>query len=119
MNRNHHERWDGRGYPDGLADEAIPIGAQLLAVADSFDAMVSDRPYRSGMAAGVARERLLAGVGSQFRPRAVTAFAALLDAGMAPGAPRRECPLSWPSPLWVLSSPGSMTRPQQALWQAY
>ena len=47
--RNHHERWDGKGYPDGLAGDAIPLGAQIVAIADAFDAMTSSRPYRKGM----------------------------------------------------------------------
>lgn len=88
--RSHHERWDGRGYPDGLEGEAIPIGARIMAAADAFDAMTSDRPYRSGMTPGVARERLLAGSGSQFWPPAVAGLVALLDAGGLPGLPARE-----------------------------
>ena len=48
--RHHHERWDGAGYPDGLGGEAIPLLARLLAVADAYSAMTTDRPYRKGMA---------------------------------------------------------------------
>ena len=48
--RHHHERWDGSGYPDGIAGEAIPLGARIIAVADAYDAMTSDRPYRDALA---------------------------------------------------------------------
>ena len=66
--RHHHERWDGRGYPDGLSRDAIPIGARIVAVCDAFDAMTSDRPYRPGMAIADACEELRAGAGQQFDP---------------------------------------------------
>jgi GAF domain-containing protein len=92
--RSHHERWDGRGYPDGLAGEAIPLEARIAAVADAFDAMTSDRPYRAGMRADVARERLLAGVGSQFWTPAVYALVTLLDAGELPGFSRSNTALA-------------------------
>ncbi|MER3436297.1 MAG: hypothetical protein C4346_00955, partial [Chloroflexota bacterium] len=64
--RHHHERWDGRGYPDGLAGETIPLGARILAVADTFDALTSDRPYRKGMSAEKAAAILREGAGSQW-----------------------------------------------------
>jgi HD-GYP domain-containing protein (c-di-GMP phosphodiesterase class II) len=67
--RHHHERWDGGGYPDGLSEEQIPLGARIVAVCDSFDAMVSDRPYRAGMPVGDAAEELLRCAGTQFDPR--------------------------------------------------
>jgi ribonuclease P protein subunit RPR2 len=73
--RSHHERWDGSGYPDGLAGEEIPIGARIFAVADSLDAMTSDRPHRSGLEWPAAVEEILAGEGGQFDPRVVAAFA--------------------------------------------
>ena len=75
--RHHHERWDGTGYPDGLAGEAIPIGARVIAVCDAYEAMTSHRPYRPALAEPLARERVVAGTGSHFDP-AVTW--ALLDA---------------------------------------
>jgi HD-GYP domain-containing protein (c-di-GMP phosphodiesterase class II) len=68
--RHHHERWDGGGYPDGLAGEAIPIGARVIAVCDAYEAMTSTRPYRPAPAAPLARERIVAGTGSQFDPAA-------------------------------------------------
>ncbi|MGO0063575.1 HD-GYP domain-containing protein [Brevibacillus fluminis] len=64
--RSHHERIDGKGYPDGLKGEQIPLIARILAVADAFDAMVSDRPYRKGMPVDEALNRIDAGAGTQF-----------------------------------------------------
>jgi len=78
--RHHHERWDGTGYPDRLAGEAIPIGARILAVADAFDAMTSDRPYREGMAVERAAGILRDGGGFQWDARIVEAFLAVLAA---------------------------------------
>jgi putative nucleotidyltransferase with HDIG domain len=78
---HHHERWDGRGYPTGLAGEEIPRLARILAVADSFDAMTSDRPYRSGMSIEQAREELGREVGTQFDGQAVDALIEAIDAG--------------------------------------
>src|SRR5205085_2157069 len=75
--RNHHERWDGKGYPDGLAGEAIPTLARVVALADAFDAMTSDRPYRKGMAAAVAFAEIEKNVAKQFDPRFAQAFLAI------------------------------------------
>jgi HD-GYP domain-containing protein (c-di-GMP phosphodiesterase class II) len=72
--RHHHERWDGAGYPDGLAGDDIPIGARIIAVADAFDAMTSDRPYRRGMSAEAAIEEVQNSAGHQFDPTIVAAF---------------------------------------------
>jgi len=72
--RHHHERWDGTGYPDGLGGEAIPLGARVIAVADSFDAMTSDRAYRRAMSEAHALAELRRQSGSQFDPQVVTAF---------------------------------------------
>jgi HD-GYP domain-containing protein (c-di-GMP phosphodiesterase class II) len=72
--RGHHERWDGRGYPDGMRATDIPFGARIIAVADSFDAMTSDRPYREGMSSDRAIAILLAGRGMQWDPAIVDAF---------------------------------------------
>jgi diguanylate cyclase (GGDEF)-like protein len=75
----HHERVDGRGYPAGLSDERISLEARILAVADAYEAMVADRPYRSGMAPADAREELLRCAGSQFDAVVVEAFLTALD----------------------------------------
>lgn len=75
----HHERSDGRGYPNGLAKEAIPISARILAVVDSFDAMTSRRPYREPMSVTEARAELQRCAGSQFDPHIVEAFLRMLD----------------------------------------
>jgi HD-GYP domain-containing protein (c-di-GMP phosphodiesterase class II) len=72
--RFHHERWDGQGYPLKLAGPAIPWIARLIAVADAYDAMVSTRPYRKGMAPALAYEELQRQSGIQFDPGIVTAF---------------------------------------------
>ena len=74
--RHHHERWDGKGYPDGLAGEDIPKGARIIAVADSYDAMTSDRPYRRALPHEVALVELRRGAGTQFDPQVVDAFLA-------------------------------------------
>jgi HD-GYP domain-containing protein (c-di-GMP phosphodiesterase class II) len=79
--RWHHERVDGRGYPDGLSGDEIPLEARILFVADAFEAMTSDRPYRSGMSAEDALAELELCAGSQFDPVAVTALASLVRAG--------------------------------------
>ena len=77
--RSHHERWDGGGYPDGLAGGAIPLGARIFAVADALDAMTSDRPYRGRRSWKEAVDELLACDGSHFDPGVIAAFAARHD----------------------------------------
>ena len=72
--RHHHERWDGGGYPDGLAGEAIPLGARILAVADTYDALTSARPYRAAMGTAKALLVLREGAGSQWDPTVVDAL---------------------------------------------
>jgi len=76
----HHERWDGSGYPRGLADEDIPLGARILSVVDSYDAMTSRRDYREPRLIDEARVELQRCSGSQFDPCVVAAFLAVLDA---------------------------------------
>ena len=73
----HHERWDGAGYPSGRARDDIPLEARILAVADSFDAMTSDRPYRAACPAEGALEELQRCAGTQFDPDLVEAFIAV------------------------------------------
>lgn len=76
--RHHHERVDGLGYPDQLADSEIPLLSRIIAVADAYDAMTSDRPYRDAMPSRVARLRLAQAVESQFDTTVVAAFEAIL-----------------------------------------
>jgi HD-GYP domain-containing protein (c-di-GMP phosphodiesterase class II) len=73
--RHHHERWDGAGYPDGLAGPEIPLGARIFAVADTLDAMTSDRPYRRALPWDDAVDEILARNGTQFDPIVVASFA--------------------------------------------
>jgi putative nucleotidyltransferase with HDIG domain len=82
--RAHHERYDGRGYPDGLEGEDIPLEARIVFVADSFESMTSDRPYRNGMSVAEARAELRRCAGTQFDPVVVAAFERLLDEARVP-----------------------------------
>lgn len=79
--RSHHERIDGKGYPDGLKDEQIPLAPRIIAVADTYDAMTTSRPYRAGLPPERAAEEILGASGSQFCPRVVAAFRSLFEAG--------------------------------------
>jgi putative nucleotidyltransferase with HDIG domain len=79
---HHHERWDGSGYPDGLAGEAIPLGARLVAVADVYDALTSERPYRAALSPEHAREHLRAQAGRTLDARAVATFIGLTGDGV-------------------------------------
>lgn len=72
--KHHHERWDGKGYPDGLAGEDIPLAARIFSVADTLDAMVTDRPYRNGLDFDVAVEEIHRCAGTQFDPLVVEHF---------------------------------------------
>jgi putative nucleotidyltransferase with HDIG domain len=78
--RSHHERWDGSGYPDGLAAEEIPLSARVFAVADVLDALTTDRPYRPASPLAVAREMIVAGSGTQFDPQVIEAFNTISNA---------------------------------------
>jgi HD-GYP domain-containing protein (c-di-GMP phosphodiesterase class II) len=86
--RHHHERWDGKGYPDGVRGEDIPLGARIIAVADSFDAMTSDRPYRRAMAFEVALAEIRRYSGIQFDPQVVQAFEQALREPLAARLPK-------------------------------
>lgn len=81
--RSSHERWDGVGYPDGLRGEQIPLGARVITVCDSYEAMVADRPYRAPMTSDDALAELDRCAGSQFDPAVVTAFRAVMDRQLA------------------------------------
>lgn len=88
---SHHERWDGTGYPHGLAGEAIPLIARIMAVADALSAMTSDRPYRAGLSMAEAIDELRSGAGAQFDPALVEllldALSGRLKAGELAGSP--------------------------------
>src|SRR5437667_12094038 len=75
----HHEAWDGRGYPTGLKGEEIPLSARILSVADVYDVLTSQRPYKAPLSKDSARERLLSGSAASFDPLIVRAFLSLLD----------------------------------------
>lgn len=89
--RGHHERWDGAGYPDGLRAQEIPLGARILCVCDSFNAMTTTRPYRQAMTQAAALQELRRCAGTQFDERVVSATERVLirrlSAGGAPGTP--------------------------------
>ena len=76
--RGHHERWDGGGYPDGLSGTRIPVGARILCVCDSYNAMITNRPYRVAMTPGAALEELRRCSGEQFDPEVVAAMERLM-----------------------------------------
>lgn len=84
--RAHHEFWNGSGYPDGLEGENIPLGARILAIVDAYDAMTSDRPYRTALGEKEAIVRLRAGSGIQFDPDILAVFLKLLDTDMSDGS---------------------------------
>jgi putative nucleotidyltransferase with HDIG domain len=89
--RHHHERWDGSGYPSGLQATRIPILARVLAVADAYEAMIADRPYRKGRTMEEGLAELEACAGSQFDPDVVAAFTAAVGNGSRAGDPDAPC----------------------------
>lgn len=84
MVRYHQERYDGKGYPKGLEKEDIPLAARIIAVADSFDAIISNRPYRKARPISLARGEIIKNAGSQFDPAVVSAFLSALDKKVIP-----------------------------------
>ena len=97
--RSHHERWDGGGYPDGLAGEQISLEARIISCCDAWNAMRTDRPYRSALALDVAMAELLSGAGKQFDPYVVDTFARLVvPAEGSVAAPRAVAPGPVPGP---------------------
>jgi diguanylate cyclase (GGDEF)-like protein/putative nucleotidyltransferase with HDIG domain len=84
--RHEHERWDGTGYPDGIAGEEIPIGARIILACDAYHAMTSDRPYREAMPHGEAMKELTEGAGTQFDPAVVETLVGLLYSSRQTGA---------------------------------
>ena len=88
--RHHHERYDGRGYPDGLSGQQIPIGARILSVADVYDAMTSDRPYRNASSPRMVLDELKRQVNTQLDPVIVEAFMGLMNEAMARNNKKRS-----------------------------
>jgi HD-GYP domain-containing protein (c-di-GMP phosphodiesterase class II) len=86
--RSHHERYDGKGYPDGLTGQAIPLGARIMAVADTYDAITSDRPYRKGKSHNYAVKEIVKCSGSQFDPEVVENFIEIADVFSQIGEPK-------------------------------
>jgi HD-GYP domain-containing protein (c-di-GMP phosphodiesterase class II) len=77
--RYHHERWDGSGYPDGRTGEEIPLASRIIAVADTFDAMTSNRPYRTALERDTAITEIESSAGTQFDPAVVEAFMTVIS----------------------------------------
>lgn len=95
MIRHHHEWWNGRGYPDGLKSESIPLGARIIAIADAYDAMTSNRPYRAPMPPIKALDMLEEGAGRQWDPELVKVFVPLMRKKHRERVRRRHAPLWW------------------------
>lgn len=77
----HHERWDGNGYPQGLAGEEIPLLARIISIADSFDAMTEERPYGKTISKEAAKDKILMGAGTQYDPLIARLFTEKVLAG--------------------------------------
>ena len=86
--RDHHEHWDGSGYPRGIAGEGITIGGRILTAADAFDALTSKRAYRDPMSAATTLDYLRMQVGRLLEPRVYEALGAVIRRGHVPGIPR-------------------------------
>jgi response regulator RpfG family c-di-GMP phosphodiesterase len=84
--RHHHERFDGRGYPDRLAGDAVPLGARIISIADALSAMTSDRPYRRAIALEPAWEEIVRNSGGQFDPQVVEIFGTMVETDLLPRA---------------------------------
>ncbi len=108
--RSHHERWDGHGYPDGLAGEQIPLEARIIACCDSWNAMRTDRIYRKALPLEVALDELTGNAGSQFDPRLVEALLPIIarSEGIIPAPTRvleRNEPRSAPVGFGAIAVP--------------
>ena len=119
--RAHHERWDGGGYPDGLAGEAIPLEARIITCCDSWSAMRTDRPYRVAMSVAAATEQMIVNSGLQFDPAVVEAMMPVVAAAEASavaeapvGARAPEASVRVPAPEAPVSPPASVSAPSSA-----
>ena len=113
----HHERLDGRGYPSGLAGDEIPLEARILAVADAYEAMIADRPYRRGMPAEEARAELERCAGTQFDPTVVEAFLGHPARAAPAHAARRRSPLAHaPAPSAIAVHRRSTSSAEVCVW---
>lgn len=81
--RHHHERWDGKGYPDGLKGEAIPLEARIISISDAFDSMIATRPYRKGLPLSAVRKEIEENAGTQFDPYLAKLFLEALDENLS------------------------------------
>jgi HD-GYP domain-containing protein (c-di-GMP phosphodiesterase class II) len=104
--RSHHERWDGGGYPDGLAGDEIPLEARIITCCDSWSAMRTDRSYRKALSHEVARAEIVANSGRQFDPRVAEAFLSIIE---------RSGERELPAPAVSASGAGSFEPAVQAL----
>ena len=109
--RGHHERWDGRGYPDGLAGLRIPLGARIVGVVDAYDAMVHDRPYRARLSDDEARSQMLSNRGSQFDPEIADVFLEYL--ADQDGLDDLSVVVD---PVWTISRPPTTPRAMRPGW---
>ena len=94
---HHHERWDGGGYPDGLCGQAIPIGSRIIAVADTIDAITSNRPYRQALSPADAMQEIRRGAGTQFSPASVHTACRLFE--------ENRLSICQASPEWSTAAP--------------
>ena len=114
--RHHHERFDGTGYPDGLAKEQIPLGARIFAFADTLDAMTSDRPYRKAPGFAAALNEVRRCIGTQFDPRVADIFCRVAEEtwkDLRARVEQRDCPPPDPDPARRPAVP-LVTEPRQA-----
>ncbi|HEX8745255.1 MAG TPA: diguanylate cyclase [Thermoleophilaceae bacterium] len=108
--RSSHERWDGNGYPDGLAGDSIPLGSRIIFACDAYDAMVSERPYAPSMSRDDALEQIRRGRGTQFDPAVVAALCDAVRADEAAAGPEPAGPRLDELAAWTPSLPEDATR---------
>lgn len=99
--RHHHENWDGSGYPDGLRGEEIPLGARVLAIADCYDALTSDRPYRQALSHSRATALIEDQVGTMYDPNLAVAFLRIIQPTQTRGTRERAALVRVDAPSWM------------------